>query len=108
MNEDITFDYGNTYITGGCAATLKGEFWYFAGKVKLFAYCIQLLNKFVEIQAYKIVGCGMEHQPDASVGIQFSRGSACQTFNQPEPKVLLCFGYAEQNPLRYVYKTCQT
>ena len=32
MNKDLNFDYGpDTYVYGGCAATLNGEMWYFGG-----------------------------------------------------------------------------
>ena len=43
---------------------------------------------FVLFQASKIVGCKLERQTDLIFDFYYG---ACNTYNQPEPKVLLCF-----------------
>ena len=46
---------------------------------------------FVLYQASKIVGCRLERQTD--LNFDFYVG-ACNTFNQSEPKILLCFDWS--------------
>ena len=92
INEDLTFEYGeNTGAHYGCAATLKNQFWYFGGSYKRQVKSQKcLLYIYFSFQASKIVGCKLERQTDLI--FDFYKG-ACNTFNQPEQKVLLCFDY---------------
>jgi hypothetical protein len=84
--QPLDFEYGDgTAIEKGCGATLKNIFWYFGGSVS---------NKR---QVSKIVGCKLEHQTDLT--FDFTHG-ACNTFTQPEPKVLLCFGTSNEKDCR--------
>ena len=97
MNEDLNFEYGDGADTAelyaGCGGTLHNIFWYFGGhedyghqrRVKLENY---LLDIYVLFQASKLVGCNLERQADLKFG--FYRG-ACNTFHQPDPRILLCF-----------------
>ena len=94
INEDLTFEYdANTQAQYGCAATLKNQFWYFGGnsyKRQVKSQKILVGYLLILFQASKIVGCKLERQTDLI--FDFYAG-ACNTFNQPEQKVLLCFDY---------------
>ena len=91
VNEDLAFEYGDgTETHYGCGATLQNEFWYFGGynqkrQVSLIKVT-KLHNTFFKLS--KIVGCKLERQGDLI--FDFDKGS-CNTFSQPDPKVLLCF-----------------
>ena len=53
-----------------------------------YSHHIMLDINLLVFQASKIVGCKLERQADLT--FDFYHG-ACNTFNQPEEKVLLCF-----------------
>ena len=91
MNEDLTLEYGDlTEVRYGCAATLNNDFWYFGGNTfKRQVKNILVWYVFILFQASKLVGCKLERQTDLI--FEFYKG-ACNTFSQPEEKVLLCFG----------------
>merc|ERR1711990_433021 len=79
INEDLNFEYGSgTSAVYGCGATLHNIFWYFGG------------TSLNSRQVSKVVGCKLERQDN--LDFDFYLGS-CNTFNQPDQKVLLCFDY---------------
>ena len=95
-NTARNFEYGNgTESAYGCGATFQNEFWYFGGntnkrQVKYF-YRGGLKNYTFELHYFKvskIVGCKLELQ--TLMNFDFYLG-ACNTFNQSDPLVLLCF-----------------
>ena len=109
VNDDIDFGYVNGADTnGGCGAMLKGEYWYFGGEnhqssdkyvqtlfempLKIFRY-IGILQ-FCFFKVSKIIGYNLVRQSD--IVIDFSLGS-CQSFDEPTPKILLCFDYHKTN-----------
>ena len=70
IGEDVTISYG-------CPATLKGEFWYFGSATRVS----------------KIVGCRLVKQGSMPITANYP---SCNTFLQPTPKVLICFGFSAQ------------
>ena len=93
MNEYLNIEYGDgTDARYGCGATLHNVFWYFGGyygyqrqvKFQKHLFDIYLLI----FQASKIVGCKLERQTDLDFDFY---GGACNTFDKPDQKVLLCF-----------------
>ena len=66
-----------------------GEFWYFGQGTAVsisLPFFINLTQLF--FKASKIIGCELVRQRD--MPFSFSYGS-CNTFLEPNPKVLLCF-----------------
>ena len=98
VNADLNFEYGDdtamATVYTGCGATLHNEFWYFGSGSSLYKRQVKLqkcpLNIYLIFQANKIVGCKLERQTD--MNFNFGYGS-CNTFNEPNQKVLLCFDY---------------
>ena len=97
INEDLDFEIGyDASLKLGCGATLQNVFWYFGGSISgglNFRRQVKLRYIFIEyllilFQVNKIVGCRFERQTD--LNFDFEEG-ACNTFNQPDEKVLLCF-----------------
>ena len=95
MNPNLNFNYLNgASAKKGCGVTFLGDFWYFGdeNKVSLIMVVSSLnfgLNvKLSSLKASKVVGCDLVRQTD--LAFQFNHGS-CNAFNEPVPKVLLCF-----------------
>ena len=69
-----------------------GEFWYFgqgkAVSIYLDFLSIRVFGSNFLFKASKIIGCELVRQRD--MPFSFSYGS-CNTFLEPNPKVLLCF-----------------
>ena len=81
MNDGLDFEYGEgAKAYRGCGVTFRGEFWYFGGGGQR--------GSPERRQASKVVGCKLTRQFDLS--FDFMQGS-CNTFADPEPRVLLCF-----------------
>ena len=91
MNEDLSFEYGDgTNSYRACGATLMGEMWLFGGHDKTIR------------QASKIEGCKMVRQSDMS--FDFYQG-ACNTFLEPNEKVVLCFNYVDSNDSKICHRS---
>ena len=93
VNEDLNFEYGEgAKLHRGCGALLQNVFWYFGGSIwgsrTRHVNYSKICQIFICFQVSKIVGCKMERQTD--LNFDFYDGS-CNTFNEPNPKVLLCF-----------------
>ena len=96
-NQNLAFKYGpETTAFRGCGASLNGEFWYFGGgsftysnvSLSLFDFRIyNLLLTFFQTVS-KIVGCQLVKQTNMAFDLFYP---ACNTFLEPDPKVLLCF-----------------
>ena len=91
VNDDLDFNYESGLdIKEGCGVTLRGQFWYFGNqnKPRQASFEIKISKINHHFKAAKIVGCEMVRQSD--LPFNFDRG-ACNTFEVPEEKVLMCF-----------------
>ena len=108
MNGDLNFEYGEgADARYGCGVFFKGEYFYFGGSngsgtirqvsSSLHSVTVQQGNnsqhtEMIYLQMSKIEGCSLKRQED--LPFNFYHG-ACNVFNQPQTKILLCFEYTE-------------